>query len=140
MTQASQGLVPIRILLIEDNEINRQLTSEYLEHCGYCTETLATGTTFAKAIAEFQPDLVLLDLKLPDMDGYMLLEQMQQHPEWHKIPAIVISAFAFQADQERAMALGARQYLVKPIKLNRLQRAIEEELLVHPLERSSLVQ
>jgi two-component system cell cycle response regulator DivK len=128
MTQVSRRLLPIRILLIEDNEINRQLTGEYLEHCGYQIRTLATGAEFTNAIVEFEPDLVLLDLKLPDMDGYTVLEQMQQHPDWRTVPTIVISAFAFQADQERALALGARQYLVKPIKLNRLLQVIEEEL------------
>lgn len=117
-----------RILLIEDNDINRQLTSEYLEYCGYHVLSLADGAAFDAAMTHFKPHLVLLDLKLPGVDGYTLLGQMQQRSEWHQVPVIVISAFAFQADQERALALGARQYLVKPVKLQQLSQAVYEEL------------
>jgi two-component system cell cycle response regulator DivK len=79
-------------------------------------------------MAEFRPDVILLDLKLPDVDGYHLLDLLRRHPEWQTIPVIVVSAFAFQADQERAFALGAKQYLVKPVKLQQLQQAICAEL------------
>lgn len=117
-----------RILLIEDNDINRQLTSEYLEYCGYQVLSLADGATFATAMTHFNPDLVLLDLKLPGIDGYTLLSQIQQKPEWQRVPVIVVSAFAFQADQDRALALGARRYLVKPVKLQHLRQTVHEEL------------
>jgi two-component system cell cycle response regulator DivK len=116
------------VLLIEDNDINRQLTGEYLEHCGYQVFTLASGANLTTAMAEFRPDVILLDLKLPDVDGYHLLDLLRRHPEWQTIPVIVVSAFAFQADQERAFALGAKQYLVKPVKLQQLQQAICAEL------------
>lgn len=119
---------PIRVLLVEDNDINRQLTAEYLEHCGYQVLTLASGVGFSEAMTEFRPDVILLDLKLPNVDGYHLLALLQQHPDWHTIPVIVVSAFAFQADQERAFALGAKQYLVKPVKLHQFQQAIWAEL------------
>lgn len=118
----------IRILLIEDNDISRQLLSDYLKHCGYLIHTLSGGSTFAQEMALFCPHLVLLDLKLPDVDGFALLEQVQQIPEWAKTPIIVISAFAFKADRERALRLGARQYLVKPVMPPQIQQAINEEL------------
>jgi two-component system cell cycle response regulator DivK len=118
----------IRILLIEDNDINRQLMTDYLKYCGYEVLSLPRGGAFAAAMSQFKPHLVLLDLKLPDVDGYTLLQQIQKKPEWLKIPVIVVSAYAFQSDQQRALSLGARRYLVKPVKLPELLEAISEEL------------
>lgn len=118
----------IRILLIEDNDISRQLMHDFLGHCGYCVRVLASGSTFAQELAQFQPHLILLDLKLPDVDGFALLEQVQRSTEWSNIPIIVVSAFAFQVDRQRALNLGARQYLVKPVMLPQIQQAISDEL------------
>lgn len=118
----------IRILLIEDNDISRQLMSDFLRHCGYCVQVLSSGLNFTQMMMQFRPHLILLDLKLPDVDGFTLLEQVQSASEWSEIPVIVISAFAFQSDQQRAMSLGARQYLVKPVILSQIQQAIDAEL------------
>ncbi|AFY31269.1 response regulator [Calothrix sp. PCC 7507] len=117
-----------RILLIEDNDVNRMLLSDYLSYCGYNVQSLSNGSTLFLTIEKFQPDLILLDLKLPDIDGYLLLEQIQQKPDFTRIPVIVVSAFAFKADQERAISLGACRYFVKPVNLNDLILTIEEEL------------
>lgn len=117
-----------RILLIEDNEAGRQLMSDYLEYYGYEVLGLSKGAGFASAMKQFRPDLVLLDLKLPDVDGYSLLQQRQWHKDWHKVPVIVISALAFHADQQLALKLGACQYLVKPVSLPQLKQAICQEL------------
>ncbi|MHC0063361.1 response regulator [Nostoc sp. UIC 10890] len=116
-----------RILLVEDHYLNRMLLSDYLSYCGYDVQSLSEGSTFFSTIEQFQPDLMLLDLKLPDVDGYSLLKQVQQKPELSNIPIIVVSAFAFKADQELALSLGARHYFVKPLKLKDLIFAIEEQ-------------
>ncbi|WP_414566303.1 MULTISPECIES: response regulator [unclassified Anabaena] len=120
-----------RLLLIEDNDINRMLMSDYLSYCGYHVHSLSNGTNIFASIEKFKPQLILLDLKLPDIDGYCILEKMQHQPELSKIPIIVVSAFAFKADQERAMALGASYYFVKPVNLTALISKIEEELAYH---------
>lgn len=117
-----------RLLLVEDNDVNRQLLSEYLGYIGYQVLSLPDGYTFFQALSDFQPHLILLDLKLPDIDGYSLLEQMQQSPKWQAVPVFVVSAFAFPAEQQRALKLGARRYFVKPLSLLRLKQAIQEEL------------
>lgn len=117
-----------RILLVEDNAISRQLMGDYLEHHGYKVLKLARGELFASAMRQFSPHLVLLDLKLPDIDGYSLLQQRQWNSDWMKVPVIVISAFAFQTDQQRALQLGACQYLVKPVSLMQLREVIDQEL------------
>jgi CheY-like chemotaxis protein len=130
---ASNAKSLTRILLIEDNPTSRQLMSDYLEHYGYQMLSLERGANFAAALLQFQPHLILLDLKLPDIDGYTLLRQAQDHPEWRSIPIIVVSAFAFQVDQQRAIDLGARRYLVKPVSLIQLRQVISEELAHLPV-------
>ena len=117
-----------RILLVEDNSTSRQLMSDYLEHYGWEVLSLERGAKFGSAMWNYKPDLILLDLKLPDVDGFTLLGQVQQYPEWRQTPVIVVSAFAFQSDKDRAMGLGARRYLVKPVNLAQLRQAICEEL------------
>lgn len=117
-----------RIILVEDNEGNRIVLSECLTSSGYQTLGLADGTSFFQSLKDFQPHLVLLDLKLPGIDGYTLLQQLQQKSDWQHIPVIIISGFALRADRERAMTLGARRYLVKPVSLRSLKQVIQEEL------------
>jgi DNA-binding response OmpR family regulator len=127
-TPASDAKLLGRILMIEDNLTSRQLMSDYLEHHGWHVMSLERGNAFAASMAQFQPHLILLDLKLPDVDGYTLLQQIQQNSEWRSVPVIVVSAFAFQVDQQRAMDLGAFCYLVKPVNLAHLRQTIHETL------------
>ena len=119
----------MRILLLEDNDINRQLLGEYLIYLGYQVLGLADGASLFQALSDFQPRLILLDLKLPGIDGFTILEQIKQSKDWHQVPVIVISAFAFQADQQRAINLGARLYFVKPVRLPQLKEAIQDVLI-----------
>ncbi|GAX39907.1 response regulator receiver protein [Tolypothrix sp. NIES-4075] len=120
-----------RILLIEDNDVNRILLDDYLNYWGYDVQSLSEASTFFSTIEQFQPELILLDLKLPDIDGYTLLEKMHKLPDYVNIPVIVVSAFAFKADQQRALDLGACRYFVKPVNLIDLIQAIEEELALN---------
>lgn len=119
-----------RILLVEDNDVNRMLLRDYLNYCKYNVQDLPDGYAFFPTICQFQPDLILLDLKLPGIDGYSLLESIKQKPNLSNIPIIIVSGFAFKADRERAMVLGASRYFVKPLNLTDLVIAIEEELAV----------
>lgn len=120
-----------RILLIEDNDFNRILLCDYLNYFGYDVQSLSEGSSFFSTIEQFQPELILLDLKLPDIDGYTLLEKMQNKSDYVNIPVIVVSAFAFKLDQKRAIDLGACRYFVKPVNLIDLIKAIEEELALN---------
>ena len=117
-----------RLLIVEDNTLNRLMLNDYLMFCGYYVMSLACGANFFKEVVSFQPHLILLDLKLPDIDGYILLEQLQLNPQWRDIPVIIVSAYAFKADRQRAMNLGARQYFIKPVNLIDLKQAIEQEI------------
>ncbi len=117
-----------RILLIEDNDVNRMLLSDYLIHFKYNVQSLPGASSFFSTIEKFEPQLILLDLKLPDADGFLLLQEIKQKPKYSQIPIIVVSGFAFKADRERAMMLGASRYFVKPVNLTELLLAIEDEL------------
>lgn len=118
----------MKILIVEDNQINCFLLCDYLEYCGYHVQALSCGEHFFNAMDEFKPDLVLLDLKMPKVDGYSILAQLQTHPMWSSIPVIVVSALSFRTHQEKAMKLGARRYLTKPVAPSVLRLAIEQEL------------
>lgn len=122
-----------KVLLVEDNDANRMLLSDCLSFCGYEVKGLANGSNFLHTVEAFQPDLILLDLKLPDIDGYLLLKKMQQNNISTKIPVIVVSGLAFKSDRERAISLGARDYFVKPVILSELTLAIEKELTCHQI-------
>lgn len=115
-----------RIFLVEDDELNRQLLSEYLGYLGYQVLSIASGLSFFENLEQFRPDLILLDLRLPKIDGYTLLERLQQHPDWRHTPVFVVSALALQAEQQKALDLGARQYFVKPMNIRQLVQAIQD--------------
>ena len=113
-----------RILFVEDNHYHRLMVTDLLESRGYTLRCLPDGDDFFTAIAEFKPCLILLDLKLPKVDGYTLLEQLMDS-QWQSIPVVVISAYAFEHEQKRALDLGACSYLTKPTKLDDICGAIE---------------
>ena len=81
---AYTGTTPRRILLLEDNDLNREVLEDCLVECGYQIRALASSKGFFQVLADFQPHLILLDLSLPDIDGYTLLEQIQQGTDWQR--------------------------------------------------------
>ena len=117
----------MKILLVEDNPTNCFLLSDYLEHCGYHVHAITCSDLFFSTLGWFYPDLILLDLKMPRIDGYTLLEEVKSYPQWSHIPIIVISALSFRAHQAKAFQLGASRYFVKPIVPDELRQAIQEE-------------
>lgn len=113
-----------RILLIEDDYGNRVLFADFLEHCGYRVLPLADGNNCIEIMQEFVPHLVLLDLKLPQIDGHTLIRTIRRHPQFSTVPILVVSGYAFQADRQKAIAAGASDYMVKPIMPNTLNNRI----------------
>ncbi len=123
-----QSFSPRRILLIEDNDVNRMLLSDYLGFFSYYVKSLPDASNVSVVLEQFKPALILLDLKLPNIDGFQVLEIIRSHPDWSKIPTIVVSALAFKSDYERALSLGVKRYFVKPVNLTELMSAIAEEI------------
>lgn len=120
--------IPKRILVVEDNNLNRRLFKDYLTLCGYQVRTLACGCHFFEEIIRFQPDLILLDLKLPSIDGYTLLEQMRVSPQWQHIPVIIVSVVDWNKKQGLTLNLGTHTYFSKPVSASTLSQAIAEKL------------
>lgn len=123
------GFMGKRILVIEDNHIHRLLTEDFFNHQGYQVEGLADGGNFLSVLARFQPDLIMLDLRLPTADGFTLLEQLQQSC-WHKTPVIIVSAYSFEAEKQRARRFGIRHYFTKPVSLEILGQCVALELSI----------
>lgn len=116
-----------KVLFVEDNAIVRMAIAQALEKNGYQVQCLSEGSGFFSTLSAFQPDAIVMDLKLPDMDGMTLLEQLHRS-QWAHLPAIIVSAFSFPSNEERSRLLGVRQFLPKPITHRELLRALEDEL------------
>jgi two-component system cell cycle response regulator DivK len=114
-----------KILLIEDNEQNRDALSRRLQRRGYDV-ILAFDGKQGVALAQAElPDLVLMDLNLPDVDGWEATRQLKAAPETSAIPVMAMTAHAIAGDQERALQAGCDDYHAKPVEFPRLLTQIE---------------
>lgn len=116
-------------MLVEDNAMSQQMLNEHLVDCGYQVQCLSGGEGFDKEVADFQPDLILLEVNLRDLDGCTLLTQIRQRSDWRHIRVIVITTLSFSSHRARALSLGVSHYLVKPVDLGDLKQAIQDELV-----------
>jgi two-component system cell cycle response regulator DivK len=103
------------ILLVEDNPHNRKIFSGMLTHNGFRVREAETGDAALAAVAEEQPDLILMDLSIPGVDGWECTKRLKADPKTERIPIIALTAHAMRGDEERARAAGCDGYLSKPI-------------------------
>ena len=127
-----------RLLLVEDNELSRDMLSRRLARRGYDVLTAVDGEE-SLAIAERQaPDLILMDLTLPVIDGYETMRRLRANARTQSIPIIVLSAHVLDASRDQASLAGCDDYDVKPIDFPRLLEKIETILArKRPLSKSS---
>jgi two-component system cell cycle response regulator DivK len=109
----------VKILIVEDVEYNRDLLVQLLED-EYEIVTAADGAAGIEAAARERPDLILMDLSLPGVDGWEATRRLKARPETEAIPVIALTAHAMQGDEERARACGCDDYLTKPIDEDQL--------------------
>ncbi len=119
---------PKTILLAEDDDLIRDVTASALEDAGYRVVAVPDGAVALEAMASFAPDLILSDVRMPNCDGFELLERIQTRPQLVDTPFIIVSAKADSADQRRGMSLGADDYVTKPYRTGDLLRTIELRL------------
>jgi CheY-like chemotaxis protein len=116
------------ILLVEDNELNRDMLSRRLVRRGFDVLIATDGAEgVAVAVAE-RPDLVLMDMSLPVLDGWEATRRLKAAPETRSIPVIALTAHAMASDRERAVEAGCDDYDTKPVELTRLLEKVERLL------------
>lgn len=113
------------ILLVEDNEPNRDMLSRRLIRRGYEVNMAVDGKEGLLMADKHMPDLILLDLSLPEMDGWEVLKKLKQDPKMKTIPVIALTAHALVTDRNRAFEAGFDEYDIKPVELPRLLEKIE---------------
>jgi PAS domain S-box-containing protein len=116
------------ILLAEDNEVNINTFSSYLTNKGYRILLAQNGQDAITLSQKHHPDLILMDIQMPDMNGIETIKYICQHSPQAKIPIIALTAQAIVGDREKCLAAGADQYLTKPVKLRELHHTIQKHL------------
>jgi CheY-like chemotaxis protein len=114
-----------KILLVEDNEMNRDMLSRRLERKGFEVVLAVDGQGGVEMAASYAPDLVLMDMSLPVLDGWEATRQLKAAPATRHIPVIALTAHAMSGDRDRALEAGCDDYDTKPIELPRLLAKIE---------------
>lgn len=117
-----------RVLLIEDNDANRQLATFLLDRIGCEVRHAGDGAHGLASAESTPPDLIVLDIQMPEMDGYEVAARLRASPATSKIPILVVTSYAQSGDRQRAMALGVADYLEKPFEpddfINRVVRLL----------------
>ena len=125
---------PARILIVEDHPDNMALMSYLLSASGYSSELAANGTDGLAAAIEQRPDIILLDLQLPDIDGFEVAAAVRREPGLERVMIVAVTAFAMVGDRERVIAAGFDGYLPKPITpetfVNEVEQFLPRELRV----------
>lgn len=103
------------LLIIEDNKQNLYLMRYLLEHGGFTVLEAESGAEGVALALERRPQAVLLDIQLPEMDGYAVAAELKRHPELEGTPIIAVTSYAMVGDRERILAAGATGYIEKPI-------------------------
>ncbi len=109
--------MPKTVLIVEDNEMNMKLFNDLLEANGYRTLQTRNGTQALGLVREHHPDLILMDIQLPEVSGLDVTRSIKQDPTIAHIPVIAITAFAMKGDEERIREGGCEAYLSKPISV-----------------------
>ena len=114
-----------RILLVEDNEMNRDMLSRRLARRGFEVALAVDGREGVEMARAGKFDLVLMDMSLPEVDGWEATRQLRAAPETRTVPIIALTAHAMAGDRERALEAGANDYDTKPVELARLLGKID---------------
>jgi CheY-like chemotaxis protein len=117
-----------KILLVEDNEMNRDMLSRRLARKGYEVSIAVDGKQGVEMAQQETPDLILMDMSLPVLDGWEATRQLKGADATRAIPVIALTAHAMSGDRERALEAGCDDYDTKPIELTRLLEKIESML------------
>lgn len=124
--------MPNRVLVVEDNELNLKLFCDLLRAHGFATEPVRDGREAVATARAFDPDLVIMDIQLPHVTGFELIQQMQRDAALCRIPIMAVTAYSGHEDEERIRAAGAKAYVAKPISLMRFMEQVRALLPAEP--------
>jgi len=121
-----------RVLLVEDHEMSRTMLSRRLHRLGYEVTTATNGREAIVKAEAWQPDLIVMDLSLPIVDGWAATRAIKGDPRTHRIPIVALTAHAMAHDRDRALDAGCDEYETKPVNLDRLLQKIAHLLTEEP--------
>lgn len=116
------------ILIVDDNLTNLKLLRVLLEAEGYVIRTAAHASEALQVLLDFDPQLILMDIQLPDMDGLTLTRLLKADPRMADITVVALTAYAMRGDEERALAAGCSGYITKPVDTRQLVRQVAQYL------------
>ena len=117
-----------RILVVEDNPKNLKLVRDVLRYCGYDVVEATTGEDGVRLAQEVSPDLILMDLQLPGIDGAETLRRIRQQDHMRAVPVVAVTAFAMDDDRRKAFNAGFNGYVEKPISVRSLPQQVRDFL------------
>lgn len=120
--------MPTHVLLVDDNEMNILAIGEYLQDTGFMVTLARDGREALARAGEIRPDIVLMDVQMPGMDGLEATRRLRQMPGCHDLPIVALTALAMPGDRERCLEAGADDYLIKPVSLKHLVKTIRDLL------------
>jgi CheY-like chemotaxis protein len=126
-----------KILIIEDNEQNMYLTTYLLEQHGYTVAQARDGYEGIELAGQTQPTLILLDIQLPIMDGFAVVQELRRNPDLNRVPVVAITSHAMVGDRERILAAGCDGYIEKPIDPDTFMAEIEQHLSARDTDRGA---
>ena len=124
------------ILIVEDEITTSQLVKIVLKKQGYRVVTATTGPEALRIADDLKPDLILLDIVLPGMDGFQVCQYLRKNPNTARIPVIMFSGLDRPADQRNAFAAGSDDYLTKPVKMTDLLEKVRANLYFKQLKQA----
>ena len=116
------------ILIVEDNELNMKLFNDLLERSGHATLRAKTGVEAVALARAHNPDLILMDIQLPEVSGLQVTRWIKDDPALSAIPVIAVTAFAMKGDEEKILQGGCEAYLSKPISVAKFLATVESFL------------
>lgn len=117
-----------RVLIVEDNDLNMKLFHDLLEAHGYDTIQTKDGLEALRLAREFRPDLILMDIQLPEVSGLEVTKWIKEDDELRAIPVIAVTAFAMKGDEEKIREGGCEDYIAKPISVASFLQTVERFL------------
>ena len=117
-----------RILIVDDSASNRELLRSILENSGHEVTEAGDGEQALTEMSATPPDLAIVDIQMPRLDGYGVLARMRSDQRLARIPVIALTAYAMERDRQRGLAAGFRAYLTKPVTMRHLRQVLAELL------------